>query len=565
MSLIDHIIGRLHRDQRGTMSIVSVFTVLFLAMMMGMVMNVARQVDGKIRMQNAADAAAYSGATVIARAMNTLAFTNHLLCETFAMTAFLREANSRIEADSTQDPPIAFQPGDAEQFVPEILNAWRDAAEKLTHAAETNPLLQKFTDLGRALLGDGTAVSRGKIQMEQDLVDAFSAWAKQTAVLQLPLFEAILSGQVVPTGGTGQTDATDGMIPQYQRLVVQIFPEIAQTAAVETARRNGQPDFGRGDMLGALWGGNGAPVSGSSNSVLPVANPATDWFAMYQSGLQRSELSRYYLNRWNSLCLSFFDFDNRDIHVRRVQATMSQFANIWRKYDCGYLNDLLQNNLQTNHLYQVNSELYSTTAPSDNNKAILQSQYTFLATVYWKSLPHSLPGLFHDPTGSDAMAFAEARMFVPQPRLTWDWWPPGSSPYGVGGMGGGIQHDPSTGYGPAPGVRSWIVMPQYYGYYTTRHNHILTGDEIQQVLDQMTYLPYRYIFGGSGFSYAHVRPDEWSLLNQNWTAALVPATHPAWNMVLSTPPALPAFASTDFRLPNTGGLGSASVQAVSPH
>ena len=63
--------ARLHRDQRGTISIVSVFTALLLIMLLGMVMNVGRQVDGKIRMQNAADAATYTGGVVLARAMNT--------------------------------------------------------------------------------------------------------------------------------------------------------------------------------------------------------------------------------------------------------------------------------------------------------------------------------------------------------------------------------------------------------------------------------------------------------------------------------------------------------------
>ena len=79
-------IGRLHRDERGSMSIVSVFAVMFLAMLLGMVMNAGRHVDGKLRMQNAADSAAYSGGVVLARGMNTLAFTNHLLCDIFATT-----------------------------------------------------------------------------------------------------------------------------------------------------------------------------------------------------------------------------------------------------------------------------------------------------------------------------------------------------------------------------------------------------------------------------------------------------------------------------------------------
>ena len=37
-------------------------------------------------MQNAADAAAYSGGVVLTRGLNSLAFTNHLMSEVFAMT-----------------------------------------------------------------------------------------------------------------------------------------------------------------------------------------------------------------------------------------------------------------------------------------------------------------------------------------------------------------------------------------------------------------------------------------------------------------------------------------------
>src|SRR5580704_17973960 len=91
-------INRLHRDERGSMSIVSVFALMFLAMLLGMVMNAGRQVDGKIRMQTAADSAAYSGGVVLARGMNTLSFTIHLLCDVFAVTAFLREARDQNSA-----------------------------------------------------------------------------------------------------------------------------------------------------------------------------------------------------------------------------------------------------------------------------------------------------------------------------------------------------------------------------------------------------------------------------------------------------------------------------------
>ena len=57
----------LHRDERGAMSIVSLFALLVLTILLGSVINSVRQVDSKIRLQNAADAATYSGGVVLAR------------------------------------------------------------------------------------------------------------------------------------------------------------------------------------------------------------------------------------------------------------------------------------------------------------------------------------------------------------------------------------------------------------------------------------------------------------------------------------------------------------------
>jgi hypothetical protein len=101
-----------HRDQQGTISIVGVFSIILLAMLLGMVLNVGFQADSKVKMQNAADAASYSGGVVMARGMNSLAFTNHLLFDVFALTALLREG-----AENHGEP-----------MVPEILAAWNDMA-----------------------------------------------------------------------------------------------------------------------------------------------------------------------------------------------------------------------------------------------------------------------------------------------------------------------------------------------------------------------------------------------------------------------------------------------------
>ena len=51
---------RLHEDQHGAISVLGVFTIFFLTLTLGMIFNIGKQVDEKLRMQNAADAATYS-------------------------------------------------------------------------------------------------------------------------------------------------------------------------------------------------------------------------------------------------------------------------------------------------------------------------------------------------------------------------------------------------------------------------------------------------------------------------------------------------------------------------
>ena len=85
-------LATLPHDERGTISILSVITIFVLAVVLGMVVNAGRQVDEKVRMQNAADAATYSGAVVVARGYNALAFANHVEAEVFALTAYWRAA-----------------------------------------------------------------------------------------------------------------------------------------------------------------------------------------------------------------------------------------------------------------------------------------------------------------------------------------------------------------------------------------------------------------------------------------------------------------------------------------
>ena len=173
--------------------------------------------------------------------MNTLAFTNHMLCDVFAVTAVLREARDQNSAS----------------YVPPILTAWNNVAPVFASSS-----FQPFQDPGRPSAGD---------PLEQQMVNTYSAWAKAVSDQVLPLMEDILANE---------------LIPQYQRAVVTAFPDIAQAAAQQTAARNGEPQHRRGPMFGVLWRGDARPVGGDAESsyapndrTLPVVDPELDSLA----------------------------------------------------------------------------------------------------------------------------------------------------------------------------------------------------------------------------------------------------------------------------------------------
>jgi hypothetical protein len=464
------------------MSIVSVFAVLFLAMLLGMVMNVGRHVDGKLRMQNAADAAAYSGGVVLTRGMNTLAFTNNLLCDVFAVTAFLREARDQ----------------NAASYTPSILAAWSKMAPVFSSSG-----FPKFTALGAAI--------RQKVPLEQQMVKNYSAWAKSVSDQVLPMTEQILSQE---------------LIPKYQRAVVVAFPEIAQSAARETAARNGEPDHRRGPMFGVLWRTDARPVGGDEASyspderTLPVVDPELDSMANQDDYVrtaveQRRRLSHRYLDEWNATLLSAFD------HV----AKMSQFAGLWRSFACGYLEHLLTVEYPKSNLPMV---IYDDPLETGGPNAALQKHYTYIGVVYWKKLPECAPGLFKDPLEADDQAFAEVHLFIPRQRL--EWVPRGGqstpSPALLGGVPGEMAsvpvQQPLDGPGGGGGTTAWEVGRM----------------------------------GG---------PPDWDLLNQSWNCQLAPVTQPALTTILQTNPDLPGFSSGQYKLPDLGGLSSEDLQQISPH
>lgn len=379
----------IHRNQDGTISILSVFAVLGLTVLLGMVMNVGRQVDGKIRMQNTADAVAYSGAVVLAREMNTLAFSNHLMCEVFAMTAYMREARDR----------------NAESHTSAILDAWAKEGPVFARSE-----FQKFRELGPAITRE--------VPLERTLVATYGDWAASVSESVLPLMEAILAQE---------------LIPQYQRAVVAAFPGIAQSAAMEIALRNGRPAHRRGDMLGALWSASGELIGTADEATdptLPVVDP--EWGAAanlshYQETArdQRRSLAEHYLNMWNNWTLAFFD----------NYAKMSRYNDLWRSYTCGYLHKLLEEEYPDRNLPFVIRDREGV-----GNNDYLDQYFSVVGVVYWQKVPAFAPKVFVNPIEGTPMAYAEARVFVPTSRLVWQH-------FTTGGGGG-----PSIGGVPGQGV-----------------------------------------------------------------------------------------------------------------
>ena len=452
----------LHRDEDGSISIIAVFAVMLFTMLLGMVMNVGRQVDGKVRMQNAADASAYSGGIVLARGMNTLAFTNHLLCDIFATTAFLREA----------------QGCHAEEYVDPILAAW--AKEGPVFAESGFP---KFEALGSAITK--------KIPLENELIRSYCRWAAAAGECILPLLEEILAKE---------------LIPQYQRAVVTAFPDIAQAAAMDMANRESQS--GRGKMLGVLWRTSGQTVSGDpSDPVLPVADPEYDTSRRTAARKERENMAKHYLGLWNSRTLLFFD----------REAKMSQFAALWRSFACGQLHKLLDEEYPDTNLPMM---IGATGKNVQDGNAHIDRYFTFLAVVYWKNLPESLPKIFSDSTEPDAVAFAQVQVFLPLSRI--EWWQDPPPPRWIGGVPGDLPDMPLENEYPEPpeADRPWRIRRQ----------------EI---------------------------PQSWDLWNQQWTCQLTPTTISNLATILHTTP--PGLAEADFKLPDFSNLKAEEIGRINTH
>jgi hypothetical protein len=311
---------------------------------------------------------------VLARGMNTIAFTNHMLCEVFGLTAFMREARDRH----------------AEPFVPEILAAWDSIGPVLAGSG-----FEKFDRLGPAI--------PSKTPAEQAMVTAYGEWMAASSEVILPMLEEILSQE---------------LIPQFQREVVQVIPELSQAAAGRIAESHTgaltRSESSRGQVQGVFWRTIGDHVGGSSEGqqgTLPAVDPLVDMSYFDEALRQRNDKARHYLNEWNHEMMR--PYERRPYEsVSNGFGQMSAFGGLWRGFTQGQLAQLLEEYPSTNLPHMIRRDNLI-----DWN-AQLDRDFMFVGVVYRPKLVPAMSKLFSDSLSSDNALFAQGMLFAPLARPT---------------------------------------------------------------------------------------------------------------------------------------------------
>lgn len=537
---------RVHSDERGTISIITVFTLLMFTMLLVMIVNVGTHVDDKLKMQNAADASTYSGGVVLTRGMNGVAFTNQLLSDVFAMTAFLREARDR----------------NAESVVPPILAAWQTAGSTLSSAT-----FPPFQELGQAI--------QRKVPREEEAVEAYGELGARAAELTLPVFEHILAEE---------------LITEFQREVMATVPEVAQAVTDEVARRHGllgpsgsngsgssrfasEYEQKRGRQYGVLWRTNVMPVALADESdpltrTLPIVDPSPTGDDFHQlvdadvylqvALIERRNRAKDFLNQWNFDRLRLFTHEGK----------MSTFFPLWRMATCAQLDQLLNIEYPISNVPMqlrrtlsgdamedliVAAERLDEEQPlnrrndyeypwvMDNLRRLIDvndyvsDNFHYVGVVYRRHRNEIGPGLFRNPLAatSDAQTFSQIYMFVPRPRKRKVY----------AGEGGG-SGDGAVSLGGTFGFTSTLPIPGD----TRQTQRPPEAETLERVLRE------RWILENW--------PTHWNLMNQNWMVQLVPATTDRLPEILA---ANPGGELSNVRTPTYSGVDSSVLKRVNTH
>ena len=510
--------GRLHRDQQGAMSFVTVFTVLMLAMLLGMMLNVCKIADEKIRMQDAVDASTYSSGVIMARAMNSLAFTNHLLCDVFALTAFLRvgsEVNDGGNSNAADDLALlknsAFEQAGKDWPMDDELGA--------THKLPALPQ-QNWNGLPKALLHGST--------QNRAMIESFSPWVRNFSDEVLPSLESILENK---------------LIPEYQQMLTEDIQSMVEQTATQTAQRNmGYTDDQKETddqkaISASIWKTNGSTTGGwkfgddnipqTVPAGLPVVDANTTKNPFYKdiAIAQRKRLSENYLAQWNrEKTLAFDALDG-----------MSNFSAIWRNFTEKQLEILLlEENADRNLLHVIwtpgqngdpnppvddedlRTDVSFNYTPQQRND-LIRDCYTFVGVLKKQQFHPFMPSLFTNPLSDEKrMTFAQGMLFLAIPRLTYQTFPEPCCKITISNPD--IQFQQGT-----PTIKT--------GRVSTRIEY--TGPQMEGIRRQH-------------------RSMEWNLLNQSWQFKLCPAQCNGLEVILSHhDPAMQTLQADDLKCINT--------------
>ena len=281
----------LKSDQEGSVSLTTVFFVVIFAMLLGLLMNIGRHADREIIMQNGSDAGAYTGGVVLSRGMNTLAYTNHLEADVFALVAYLREVQSGA--------------------------AVRRAIERLQRVGPAQ---------------------RQEAELERRVIEVFEQLNMAIAARVLSTFETILEQRE---------------FPEFQREFAASIPQMAMDAANEIVQRHAPANAGLAGDDGAgtyvIYRADSVPLDQTDESVqftLPVIDPnlaGVEVTVIERAVRERSRLAGRYLRELNGRMLAEVG----------AQTRLSRFARLWQTETNRQLQELLAEYPDSNLPFQI--------------------------------------------------------------------------------------------------------------------------------------------------------------------------------------------------------------------
>ncbi len=295
-------IRQLHDNEEGLLAFIALIAALFLMVLMGLVANIGFTVNRKLEVQNSADAVAYSSTLWLARGMNCITATNHLIGEMQALVVIhIAIGGEELEGKDPLDPDESQQRQDEFDSASEDLDfAWNlvrfvsntpaypNDNERVGERVEVGATVRAgLTDLKKALtfvygiraiaiiaenipfppvaaagriMHGVTKVVEGYILAEYIVLDKLSDFAESAPIIA---FRDLLFDQLLP-GATS-----------FEKVAVDNVPQLAAQTGKAIAQRNG--------TTGAIY--PGAPE-------LPVLRDREEGSQMSDEDMPKSALVR---------------------------------------------------------------------------------------------------------------------------------------------------------------------------------------------------------------------------------------------------------------------------------